>query len=60
VDWRQGSVEFFVDGERIRACRQAPDYPMQLILGVFDFPDRATPGDAAVPELHVRAVRGRQ
>jgi hypothetical protein len=59
VDWRPGRVEFFVDGERIRVCRQAPDYPMQLILGVFDFPDRPAPGDAAVPELHVRAVRGR-
>jgi hypothetical protein len=30
---------------------------MQLILGVFDFPDRPGP-DGHEPELVVRAVRG--
>ena len=37
--------------------RSRPDYPMQLILGVFDFPDRPGP-DGHEPELVVRAVRG--
>ena len=58
VDWRPGRVEFFVDDERTRVCAQAPDYPMQLILGVFDFPDRRSAGEAAVPELVVHRVRG--
>lgn len=51
-------VEFFVDDERTRVCTQAPDYPLQLILGVFDFPDRRPAGEVAVAELVVHRVRG--
>ena len=58
VDWRPGRVDFFLDGEQIRTVQQAPDYPMLLIIGVFDFPDRAAPGDDQVPELVVRRVTG--
>ena len=58
VDWRPGRVDFFLDGERIRRVSQAPDYPMLLIIGVFDFPDRAAPGDDQIPELIVRRVTG--
>lgn len=58
VDWRPGRIDFLVDGERTKSLAQAPDYPMQLILGVFDFPDR--PHDAVtVPELVVGRVLGR-
>ena len=42
VDWRPGSVDFSVDGAVVRRLDQSPDYPMQLMLGVFDFPGRAT------------------
>ena len=58
IDWRPGRVEFFVDGERTRVCAQAPRYRMQLILGVFDFPDRRPAGDLTVPELVVHRVHG--
>jgi hypothetical protein len=60
VDWRPGRVEFLVDDIPVRTVHQAPDYPMQLILGVFDFPDRAPAGqaDVPVPELVVRRVLG--
>ncbi|MGE0215572.1 glycoside hydrolase family 16 protein [Mycolicibacterium sp.] len=44
VHWRPGAVDFTIDGVRTRTADQAPDYPMFLLLGVFDFPDR--PGDA--------------
>jgi hypothetical protein len=57
VDWRPGGVDFFLDGRRTRTTTQSPGYPMQLILGVFDFPDRPGP-DGHEPELVVRAVRG--
>lgn len=62
VDWRPGSLAFTVDGEVVRRLDQAPDYPMQLMIGVFDFPGRADASDAAdgpVPELVVSHVRGR-
>lgn len=53
--WRPGSVEFTIDGQVTRTCTQAPDYPMMLILGVFDFPDR--PGDPQhVPSMRVTHV----
>lgn len=60
VDWRPGRAEFFVDGVSRRAVNQVPDYPLQLIIGVFDFPDRAPAGqtETPVPELAVRWVHG--
>jgi hypothetical protein len=61
VDWTPGSLVFTVDGDVVRRVDQAPDYPVQLMLGVFDFPGRAAPGEAEVPvpELVVSSVRGR-
>jgi hypothetical protein len=59
VDWRPGAVGFLVDGELLRTVQQAPDYPMQLELAVFDFPDRAAQAPAGhVPVLEVDWVRG--
>lgn len=59
VDWRAGSLDFYVDDDHVRHLAQAPDYPMQLMVGVFDFPAKATASDAdAVPEMVVRRIRG--
>lgn len=59
VDWRPGSVSFSIDGHETHASSQSPDYPMMLILGVFDFPDR--PGDPThTPSLDVTEVSGTQ
>ncbi|QZT55656.1 glycoside hydrolase family 16 protein [Mycolicibacterium austroafricanum] len=52
VHWRPGAVEFSIDGVATRVANQAPDYPMFLTLGVFDFPDRPGPADH-VPHLRV-------
>jgi hypothetical protein len=61
VDWRPGSLGFIVDGEVVRQLDQAPDYPMQLMIGVFDFPAKAAADDpeVPVPQLVVSHVRGR-
>lgn len=61
VDWRPGAVTLTIDGDVVRRLDQAPDYPMQLMLGVFDFPERHDDaiGDDPVPELVVSHVRGR-
>jgi beta-glucanase (GH16 family) len=60
VDWRPGWATFSVDGRPIRSIEEAPDYPLQLMIGVFDFPARASgPDDPAVPELVVSHVHGR-
>ena len=57
VDWRPGSLVFSVDGAEVRRIEQAPDYPVQLELGVFDFPDKPGPADHT-PALIVSHVIG--
>jgi hypothetical protein len=59
ADWRPGRVDFLVDGRRIRSVAQDPDYPMQVMVAVFDFPEKAAsaPPDH-VPLLAVDWVRG--
>jgi hypothetical protein len=59
VDWRPGHVAFAIDGEPTRTCDQAPDYPVQLMIAVFDFPEHPGHDPADVPELVVRRVRHR-
>jgi hypothetical protein len=60
ADWRPGRVDFLIDGEHVKTVGQAPSYPMQLMLAVFDFPGKAagSPDPGHVPELAVDYVRG--
>ena len=61
ADWQPGRVDFPIDGERVKTVDQAPDYPMQMMVAVFDFPGQAAsdaqPGH--VPQLAVDFIRGR-
>jgi hypothetical protein len=56
ADWHAGGVDFFVDDVLVRSVGQAPDYPMMLLLAVFDFPQQVS-DPAFVPQLTVRRVR---
>jgi len=38
AEWTPQDVVFFVDGERIKTVGQSPSYPMQLMLGIYEFP----------------------
>jgi hypothetical protein len=61
VEWTAERAEFRVDGAVVRECLRPPTYPLQLMLAVFDFPDRDRPdpdGSDAVPLLVVDHVRG--
>ena len=49
-------VAFFVDGERRKLVRQSPSYPMQLMLGIYEF--GVDPGGAYPKEFVVDYVRG--
>ena len=49
-------VEFFVDGRCTRVCTQAPDYPMQFMVAVFDFPRIAAHADH-VPLFAIDRIR---
>ena len=37
VEWTPERVTFFVDGESVRAVDQSPTYPMQFMLGIYEF-----------------------
>jgi hypothetical protein len=56
VDWTAERAEFFLDGELVRTCPRPPAYPMQMMVAVFDFPDRST-GVDEVPQLVVDHLR---
>lgn len=59
VDWSAEQATFLVDGVVVRRCPGPPTYPMQMMLAVFDFPERSVgDDDDAVPELVVDRLRG--
>jgi Glycosyl hydrolases family 16 len=60
AEWRPGRVDVSIDGEHVKTLRQAPDYPMQMIVAVFDFPahEAAEQHAGHVPVLAVDYVRG--
>ncbi|MFE0749113.1 glycoside hydrolase family 16 protein [Gordonia sp. NPDC058843] len=52
VEWSPHRLVFTVDGRIVKEVEQAIDYPMQLMLSIFDFPDRAVPGSSlAYPRI---------
>jgi len=59
ADWRPGRVDFLVDGRLVKTVHQAPAYPMQMMVAVFDFPEKAAAApDGHVPVMAVDFVRG--
>ena len=56
VEWSPHLVDHTVDGRLVKRSTQAPDYPMQLMLGVYAFRP-AAPGDVPI-EFVVDRVRG--
>jgi hypothetical protein len=60
ADWQPGRVEFSVDGRTMKIVEQAPAYPVQAMLAVFDFPENDPAGEHAehVPILEVDWIRG--
>ncbi len=59
VDWRPDGAAFAVDGRVVREVAVTPDYPVQAMLAVFDFPGKAVPGEPyVVPELVVDRIGG--
>jgi len=60
ADWRAGRVEFRVDGEPVMTVEQAPAYPVQAMIAVFDFPEKDPAREHAehIPLLAVDWVRG--
>lgn len=57
VEWTADTVTFLVDGQVFRTLNQSPNYPMQLMLNLYDLAP-ANPDSAFVPEFRVDWVRG--
>jgi hypothetical protein len=54
-------VAFFIDHRLVKTVQQSPGYPMQLMLGIHEFPDdgRATqPAQPYPKQFIVDYVRG--
>ncbi len=72
VEWMPDGLTFSIDGTAVKTVRQSPQYPMQLMLGIYRFPlDHRHDGeefadqlfhpparDSHPPELVVDYVRG--
>jgi hypothetical protein len=56
VEWTPETVTFFFDGKPVKTAAQSPGYPMQLMLGIYEF-DR-TPADRYPKEFVIDRVRG--
>lgn len=46
AEWTPDHVAFFVDNRLVTTVEQSPSYPMQFMLGIYEFPDA---GEAAGP-----------
>jgi Glycosyl hydrolases family 16 len=61
ADWRSDRVDWFVDELHVRTVEQSPRYPLQLMLGIYEFPANE-PGERAESEypkvFEVDFVRG--
>jgi hypothetical protein len=60
ADWTPDHVSFLVDGELVKTVGQSPAYPMQLMLGIYEFPpaDGAARADGYPKAFVVDDVRG--
>ena len=59
VDWSADRLRFFIDGRLVKTVRQRIDYPVQLMLDVFEFAaaDGIRDLDALPHVLRVEHVR---
>jgi hypothetical protein len=61
AEWTPEGVAFFVDGEQVKLVRQSPDYPLTLMLDIYELPaseDAPRPPGAYPKEFVVESVRG--
>jgi len=40
AQWTPNQVDFFVDGRCVRTVNKSPRYPMQFMLGIYEFGDQ--------------------
>jgi Glycosyl hydrolases family 16 len=58
VRWGRDQAEFSVDGVIAHRSTNATSYPMQVMIGVFDFPNWPSGEDDLAPEMDIDWVSG--
>lgn len=59
ADWGEQSVSFYVDGHHLRTVEQRIDYPMQLMVDLFEFRPDGPVDLSGYPKVgEVAAIRG--
>jgi hypothetical protein len=59
ADWTTEDVTFSFDGEPVKTVTQSPDYPLQLMLDIYEFPAAEGEPEGVYPkEFVVDYVRG--
>jgi Glycosyl hydrolases family 16 len=53
AEWTPSQVVFSVDGTSVQTVAQSPSYPMQFMLGIYDFTEPATIRPDAYPKQFV-------
>ena len=56
AEWTEEAVHFYVDDDHVATVDQSPDYPMQLMLDIYELD--GPPSGTYPKELHVDHVRG--
>jgi beta-glucanase (GH16 family) len=57
--WTADTTQFYVDDLLVRTVHQGTDYPLQLMIDLFEFPPETARDPAAYPKTgDVAAVRG--
>jgi hypothetical protein len=59
AEWTAERIRFFVDDRLVRTVHQCIDYPLQVMVDLFEFPDGGDRDPADYPKVgEVKAVRG--
>jgi beta-glucanase (GH16 family) len=61
AEWTPAHVAFFVDYRLVKTVGQSPGYPMQVMLGIYEFPDdeqAAPPAHRYPKQFDVDYIRG--
>jgi hypothetical protein len=51
VEWGVSGIRFFIDGRWVKTVEQRIDYPVQLMLDVYELPDASRPRDVSAHPL---------
>jgi Glycosyl hydrolases family 16 len=59
AEWTAERIRFFIDDRLVRSVHQRIEYPLQLMVDLFEFPEGPDRDPAAYPKVaEVKAVRG--